>query len=217
MKRDAQRRYVAVEGPPGAGVSALARALAAATEARLVTDPAVINPFRDELAGDPRRWAFQSQIFCLLARWRQQQDLAQEDLFQPGGVVCDYTFGRDALYAAVTLSPDELSLYRRVHALLDGRTQRPDLVVYLTADREILRSRIRKLVPSSDRVVKLNVIDELARAMDDCFFAWEQTPLLVINTSELEAVERADQLEALIDLIGKTRAGVHHYRPMQTR
>jgi deoxyadenosine/deoxycytidine kinase len=188
-----------------------------ATEARLVVDPAVLNPFREEFAGDPRRWAFQSQIYCLLARWRQQTEMLQEDLFHPGGVVCDYTFGRDALYATVTLPAEELALYRRVHALLDGRLTRPDLVVYLTADREVLRTRIKRQVASSDRVIKLNVIDELARAMDECFFAWEQTPLLVINTSELEVLERPEQLEELIDLIGKTRAGVHHYRPMQTR
>jgi len=210
------RRYVAVEGPPGAGVSALARALARAGDARLVVDPAVGNPFRDDYAADPRRYAFQSQIFCLLARWRQQLELGQDDLFHPGGVVCDYTFGRDALYAAVTLASEELALYRRVHALLDGRVPRPDLVVYLTADRDVLRSRIRRLVTSSDRVIKLSVIDELARAMDDRFFAWEETPLLVINTSELDVVEKESQLEELIDLIGKTRAGVHHYRPMQT-
>ena len=156
-------------------------------------------------------------MFCLLARWRQQGEISQDDLFHPGGVVCDYTFGRDALYAAVTLPAEELALYRRVHALLEGPLTRPDLVVYLTADREVLRSRIKRQVASSDRVIKLNVIEELARAMDECFFAWEQTPLLVINTSELETLERPDQLEELIDLIGKTRAGVHHYRPMQTR
>ncbi|HTM21239.1 MAG TPA: deoxynucleoside kinase [Kofleriaceae bacterium] len=216
MKAEPRRRFVAIEGPPGAGVSALARALAAAVEARLVVDPAVMNPFRDDFAGDPRRWGFQSQIFCLLARWKQQSEIGQDDLFHPGGVVCDYTFGRDALYAAVTLPAEELALYRRVHALLDGRLPRPDLVVYLTADKEILRSRIRRQVASSDRVIKLNVIDELARAMDERFFAWEETPLLVINTSELEAVELPGQLEELIELIGKTRAGVHHYRPMQT-
>jgi deoxyadenosine/deoxycytidine kinase len=208
-------RYIAVDGAPGSGVSAMARALAAATDSRLVIDPAPDNPFRDEFARDPRRYAFQTQTYCLLARYRQQVELAQPDLFDPTGVVADYVFARDAMYARVTLTPDEFALYQRIHALLDARIPTPDLVVYLSADRDVLRSRVRKLVSSSDRVIKLKVIDRLAEEMDDFFFAYGAGPLLVINTSEFDFVEQPDQLEELIELIQKTRAGVHHYRPMQ--
>jgi hypothetical protein len=101
-------------------------------------------------------------------------------------------------------------------ALLDARTPTPDLVVYLTADREILRSRVRRLVSSSDRMIKLNVIERLAAEMDEHFFSYESGPLLVINTSEYDFVERPAELGEFIELIEKTRAGVHHYRPMQT-
>ncbi len=212
-----ENRYVAIDGPPGAGVSALARALASATEATLVCDPAPENPFLDDYAQDPRRYAFQTQTYCLLARYRQQVELAQPDLFAPTGVVVDYTFGRDALYARTTLNHDEFELYRRIHELLDARLPTPDLVVYLRADPDVLRARTRKIVPSSDRIIKLSVIDHLAAEMDEYFFSYEGSPLLVINTSEFDIVEHPNQLEEFIELIVKTRAGVQHYRPMQTR
>ncbi|RMH36789.1 MAG: deoxynucleoside kinase [Deltaproteobacteria bacterium] len=211
------RRYVAVDGPPGAGVSALARALAAATDATLVADPAPANPFLDDYARDPRRYAFQAQVYCLLARYRQQLEIAQPDLFGPTGVVADYVFARDALFAEVSLAPGEFALYRKIHALLSPRLPRPDLVVYLTADREVLRARIRRSVAAADRVIKLNVMDQLAHAMDEFFFSYDQTPLLVINTSEFDVVEQPNQLEAFIEVIRKARTGVQHYRPIRGR
>lgn len=216
MTTRCEPRYVAVEGPPGSGVSALARALATATGATLVADPAPDNPFLDQFARDPVRFGFQAQTYCLLARYRQQLELAQPDLFGPTGVVADYLFARDALFARVTLSPNEFTLYRKVHALLSPHLPTPDLVVYLTAGREVLRSRVRRSVAASDRVIKLNVMDQLAEEMDNFFFSYDDTPLLVINTSEFDFVEQPNHLEEFIEVIRKARAGVQHYRPMQT-
>ena len=210
-------RYIAIDGPPGAGVSALAQALAAVTDATLVRDPAPDSPFLDDFARDPRRFAFQTQTYCLLSRYRQQVELAQPDLFAPTGVVADYIFARDAMFGRITLTSEEFALYRRIHELLDNRVPVPDLVVYLAADADVLRARARRIVPSSDRIIKLKVIDRLAAEMDEYFFSYEGGPLLVINTSEFDIVEHPNQLEEFIELIIKTRAGVHHYRPMQTQ
>ncbi len=212
----AQHRYIAVEGPPGSGVSALARALAAATDATLVADPAPDNPFLAEFARDPVRFGFQAQTYCLLARYRQQLELAQPDLFAPAGVVADYVFARDALFARITLTANEFQLYRKIYQLLEPRLPSPDLVVYLTADREVLRGRIRRCVAPVDRVVKLKVMDQLAADMDAYFFSYAETPLLVINTSEFDIVEQPKHLEEFIEVIRKARAGVQHYRPMKT-
>src|SRR6185503_6923313 len=104
------RRYVAVDGPPGSGASAVAAALATATGAALLSDPAPGNPFRDDFARSPERFAFQTQTYCLLARYRQQAEIAQPDLFSPSGTVTDHVFARDQLFARVTLRPDELHL-----------------------------------------------------------------------------------------------------------
>jgi deoxyadenosine/deoxycytidine kinase len=209
-----ERRYIAIDGPPGSGASALARAVAARGGAVLHADPAPSSPFKAEFADHPERFAFQTQTYCLLARYRQQLELAQPDLFATGGAVTDYWFAKDRLYARVVLTRDELALYERIHALLAGRLPEPSLVVYVTADTDVLRRRIRGLVPSADRVIKLNVIDQLAAEMDHYAFGYDQGPLLAINTSELDAVETPAHLEELTEHILSTRAGVHHIRPL---
>ena len=217
MSERSERRYVAIDGPPGSGVSALARALAQTTRSTLVADPAPDNPFLDDYARDPVRFGFQAQTYCLLARYRQQLELAQPDLFAPAGVVADYVFARDALFARTTLTANEYALYLKVHQLLTARLPKPDLVVFLTANREVLRTRIRRSVAASDRVIKLKVMDQLAAEMDDHFFSYDETPLLVINTSEFDIVEQPNHLEEFIDVIRKARAGVQHYRPIKRR
>lgn len=209
-----EMRYIAIDGPPGAGVSALARALADATGSELVSDPAPGNPFREQYAKNPARVAFQAQAHCLVARYQQQLELCQTDLLYPGGVVVDYVFARDALFAKVTLTAEEFGLYAKIHDLLAPRAPSPDLVVYLTAPTDTLKARIKRLVPSADRVIKLNVIDKLAAKMDEYFFSYDGGALLVINTEELDIVEKPEKLEELTEMIRKTRAGIHHVRPI---
>lgn len=210
------RRYVAVDGPPGSGASAVARALAAATGAHLVCDPAPGNPFRDDFAATPDRFAFQTQTYCLLARYRQQAELAQPDLFCPSGTVADYVFARDELFARVTLRPDELHLYRRIHQLLDQRLPQPDLVVYVTAAREVLRARLRALVPSADRVIKLSVVGRLADEMDEHFLTYDRTPILILDTSAVPAPlgqpAASAQLDAAVETVRRTRGGAQCVR-----
>lgn len=209
----ARSRYLAIDGPPGAGVGVLARSLAASLGARLVNDPTSENPFLDSFARDPKRFAFQTQLYFLLARYRQQMELAQGDLFHRGGVVADYSFGRDRLWARLTLSPDELALYEKVHTLLDARVSRPDLVVYLTARPEVLRNRLQRRVKPTDRVVEAGLIDEIAEAMSAFFFRYDDGPLLVVNTSEIDCVEDERWLDEIAAVIRRTRSGVNHYVP----
>lgn len=206
-------RYIAVEGPPGAGVGVVAGKLSGALGARLVRDPTADNPFMGGFANDPRRFALQAQLFFLLARYRQQGDLAQTELFAQGGVVADYLFARDALWARLSLSPEELALYDKVYALLDARVPRPDLVVYLTARPEVLRARLKRRVKANDRVIEAGLVDDIARAMSEFFFRYEDSPLLVVNTSEIDDVEQGIKLDEIIAVIRRTRAGVHHYIP----
>jgi deoxyadenosine/deoxycytidine kinase len=204
--------YIAVEGPPGAGVTPLAQKLAQTLGARLIRDPTADNPFLDGFANDPKRFGFQTQLFMLLARYRQQGELTQGDLFQRGGVVADYLFARDRLWAGLVLSADELRLYQKIYALLDAQVPRPDLVVYLTARPEVLRARIKRRVKSTDRVIEAGLIDEIAQSLSGYFFRYQDGPLLVVNTSEIDDVE-GDFLDEVIAVIRRTRAGVHHYIP----
>lgn len=186
----------------------IARTLAAATHATLYADPAPHNPFRDEFAKDPARFAFQTQTYCLLTRYRQQVELAQPDLFSPSGAVTDYLFARDELFARVTLRPDEMHLYQRIHQLFDQRIPEPDLVVYVTGSRETLRGRVRAAVPSSDRVIKLSVFDQLADVMDDYFLNYERGPLLILDSSSIPVMEEPSALADVVDLVRKTTGGV---------
>jgi deoxyguanosine kinase len=204
--------YIALEGPPGAGVSALAHKLSQAMGARLVCDPTGDNPFLEGFSNDPKRFGFQAQLFMLLARYRQQGELGQGDLFQRGGVVADYLFARDRLWARLVLDADELRLYEKVYGLLDAQVPRPDLVVYLTARPEVLRARIKRRVKPTDRVVEAGLIDEIAQSLSGYFFRYEDGPLLVVNTSEIDDVE-GEFLDEVIAVIRKTRTGVHHYIP----
>jgi deoxyadenosine/deoxycytidine kinase len=205
-------RYIAVEGPPGAGVGLVAERLAGHLTARLVRDPTADNPFLEGFARDNRKFAFQAQLFFLLARYRQQQDLAQEDLFT-SGTVADYCFARDRLWARLTLSADEVALYEKIYGLLDARVPRPDLVVYVTARPEVLRARLQKRVKPTDRVVEAGLIDEIAASMSRFFFQYDESPLLVVNTSEIDQMESEAHLDEIVAVIRRTRAGINHYHP----
>ncbi len=207
-------RYIAVDGPPGAGASALARALAKRLGAALVVDPARQNPLLPELAERPQRTAFQTQIYCLLARWQQQRELEQPELFGPRSVVCDYFFARDALFAAAVLGRDELDLYDKIASSVGEPRLVPDLAVFVTADLSVLRSRVKRLVGSVDRVIKLSVLDELAASMNDWVFSYRQGPLLVINTSEFDFEGEPGKIEELTDVIINANAGTQHVRPL---
>jgi deoxyguanosine kinase len=208
-------RYIAVEGPIGAGKSTLAQILAERLGARLVEDAADENPFLASFYGDRRKHAFQAQLFFLLSRFQQQQVLFQQDLFSRS-TVADYLFARDRIYASLTLSADELTLYDRVYELLGPRTVRPDLVVYLQARTEVLLQRVRRRGRDDERSIDGDYLEALASAYGDFFFHYDETPLLVVNTSDIDLESSAQDVEALLTVIRRHRKGTQHYVPMGT-
>src|SRR5262245_46110431 len=133
-------RYIAVEGPIGVGKTALARRLATEFGSRLVLEHVDENPFLRKFYEDSGKYAFQTQLFFLLERYRQQLEMGQGDLFTQGGVVADYLFAKDGIFAGITLGAEEFHLYQQIFQLLDQRLPRPDLVIYLEARPEVLRS-----------------------------------------------------------------------------
>jgi deoxyadenosine/deoxycytidine kinase len=209
-------RYIAVEGPIGAGKTTLAQLLAERTGARMVLEPVEENPFLAGFYDDARAHAFQTQLFFLLSRFQQQQQLLQQDLFNQG-TVADYLFAKDRVFAALTLDPAELALYDRLYEVLGPRVVRPDLVVYLQARTDVLLTRIRKRGRPFERDIEPAYLEALATAYNDFFFHYEETPLLVVNASELDLTGSPEDAEALLTVIRRHRKGTQHYVPLGTR
>ena len=209
-------RYIAIEGPIGVGKSSLARILAQKFGARLVKEEVANNPFLERFYDNPRKYAFQTQLFFLLSRYRQQKELAQGSLFD-SGVVCDYILAKDKIFALINLEDDEVSLYESVYRLLASTLPKPDMVVYLQARPEVLLSRVRKRGVAYERNISLDYLKTLSDAYNEYFFHYNETPLLVVNTSEIDFVERSRDLEHLVREVKSMRRGTQHYIPLGSR
>lgn len=209
-------RYIAVEGPIGVGKTSLAQILAERLGGRLVLDAVEENPFLADFNADRRRHAFQAQLFFLLSRFQQQQALFQQDLFSQS-TVSDYLFAKDRIFAAHALSPAELPLYDRLYELLGPRVVKPDLVVYLQARPEVLLQRIRRRGRDFERHLDPAWVESLAAAYNDYFFHYEETPLLVVNASDVDLEGNPEHLEPLLAVIRRHRKGTQHYVPLGTR
>ncbi|HVR64955.1 MAG TPA: deoxynucleoside kinase [Polyangia bacterium] len=211
MARTDRPRYIAVEGPIGAGKSSLAEILADELSARIIRESPEENPFLGPFYKNPRRHAMSVQLFFLLQRYGQQAELSQGDLFARGGTVSDYLFAKDRLFASLNLSPDEMALYDRIYQMLKPRTVAPDLVVYLQARTDVLLERIRKRGRSEERPIRAEYIEQVARAYAEFFFNYNEGPLLIVNASDIDFVGNAEDRAALVSVIRRTRTGTSHW------
>ena len=209
-------RYIAIEGPIGVGKSSLAKILAQKYASRLVKEEIAGNPFLERFYENPRKFAFQTQLFFLLSRYRQQRELAQGDLFE-AGLVCDYILAKDKIFALINLEDDEISLYESVYKLLVSTLPKPDLVIYLQARPEVLLSRVRKRGIAYERNISLDYLRTLSDAYNEYFFHYNETPLLVVNTSEIDFVESPRDLEHLVREVKSVKRGTQHYIPLGSR
>jgi deoxyadenosine/deoxycytidine kinase len=209
-------RYIAIEGPIGVGKSSLAKLLAQKFGSRLVKEEVASNPFLERFYENPRKYAFQAQLFFLLSRYRQQKELAQGDLFEEG-VVCDYIMAKDKIFALINLEDDEVSLYESIFKLLVPQLAKPDLVIYLQARPEVLLSRVRKRGIGYERNISLDYLKTLSDAYNEYFFHYNETPLLIVNTSEIDFVESARDLEHLVREVKSVKRGMQHYIPLGSR
>lgn len=206
-------RYIAIEGATGVGKTRLARMLGARLNARLVLEEAEDNPFLPLFYEDSERYRFQAQVFFMLSRYRQQQELHQMDLFQ-SMVVGNYLFARDRIYAHAILNDTELSLYERLAEILHPEAPRPDLVIYLQDSVENLMRRIRKRGRGYERVITESYLSRLVEAYTHFFFHYTETPLLVVNLSQIDFAERPEDFEGLLQQVISPPAGTRYYRPV---
>lgn len=204
--------YVAVEGVIGVGKTTLARMVAERLDAELILETAEENPFLPKFYQDPRRYAFQTQVFFLLSRYHQLGQLAARDLFAQR-IVCDFLFDKDGLFASVNLSESELLLYEKIVPLMREQLPRPDLVVYLQARTEVLLDRIRRRKVPYERQIGRDYLEALNSAYNYFFFHYDQTPLLVVKTDEIDFVHRPEHFEDLLHQIERSVDGKQYYVP----
>lgn len=198
--------YLAIEGVIGVGKTTLARLLQPVFHADLLLEVFEENPFLSDFYGDRERYAFQTQIFFLLSRYHQQHSNVPVALSGGASLIADYTFEKDSLFAGINLKGDELAMYDRVHEALAEKIPLPDLIIYLRADLQILMQRIAMRDRPYERNMERAYIEELCLAYDD-FFAGRhhpKSPVLTIDTNELDYIAKAEDLKWVEERIRQT-------------
>jgi len=204
--------YIAVEGVIGVGKTIFARMLAERTNSELLNEEVFENPFLVDFYKHRKRYAFPCQMFFLVSRFHQQQQLMVRDLFAQR-IVSDYLFAKDSIFASVNLNERELVLYNKLAQVLSRDVPKPDLVIYLQANTDILYSRIRKRNYSFERSIDLDYLKILNDAYDYYFFHYNDTPLLVVKTDEIDFVNTPGHFDDLIEQIRKPLGGKRYYVP----
>jgi deoxyadenosine/deoxycytidine kinase len=205
-------RYIVTEGPVGVGKTSLTSLLAEELGARLILEQAEENPFLTPFYKDPVRYRFQTQMFFLLSRFSQQQEMAQPDLFTRI-TISDYLFDKDRIFAYVNLDDNELTLYEQFYKILEPKIVKPDLVIFLQADTDTLLRRIKQRGRSFEKEIGPDYIAAVNEAYNQFFFRYTDTPLLVINTSDIDFVHRREDLDDLLKQILGMKQGTQYYVP----
>ena len=206
-------RYVAVEGVIGVGKTTMVKLLAARMACMPLFEEFENNPFLADFYRDRSRFAFQTQVFFLLSRFRQIQDhFHQQDLFHPQ-VVSDYMFAKDKIFATQNLDENEMILYQRLSGLLERELPRPDYVIYLQADTKTLLSRVRQRDRYYERNIEEGYLESLNQAYNNFFHYYDASPLLIVNTNHIDFVRSSDDLNLLLDQILKVPEGVSYFSP----
>ena len=213
-EQERDHRYIAIEGPIGVGKTTFAQILARELKGRVVLEKADENPFLAKFYHEPEHYAFQTQLFFLFSRYRQQQELFQLDLFSKSTVL-DYLFARDRIFAAINLNDEEFALYQQIQQLLIGQIPKPDLVIYLQAEPKTLFQRIKKRGREFEKEIEEDYLSLLIEHYNQFFFNYNDSPLLIIQTNDIDFVQSRDAMEDLLKQIRLMKSGMQYYNPMQ--
>ncbi|MDH3688907.1 MAG: deoxynucleoside kinase [Gammaproteobacteria bacterium] len=205
--------YMAIEGPIGVGKTSLARRLADAFSCELILERPEDNPFLERFYQARKQYALPTQLSFLFQRVRILQSLRQRDMFSPVRVA-DFVLEKDPLFASSTLDDDELRLYQQVFAQMSPDVPVPDLVIYLQAPVDVLMERIRRRRIPYERSIEPEYLKELSDAYARMFYQYNASPLLIINVSQINFVERDRDFETLLNQIKQIRTGRHYFNPL---
>ncbi len=205
-------RHVAIEGPIGVGKTSLVNLLSKRLHGTKILQDAD-NPFLEDFYKDKRGAAFRTQLFFLLSRFDQQRSIAQRDLFTQL-IIADYTFPKDKIFAYLTLEDSELMIYNRLYDLLYETVPKPDLVIYLQASLDTLMRRIKKRGRAYEKSISSTYLQELSDAYSHYFYRYDETPLLVVNTNDIDFVNTPEHFDQLVEQIRNAQKGTQYYVPL---
>lgn len=209
---DTLPRYIAVEGPIGVGKTSLAKRLAQTFNYDIVLEKPEENPFLERFYRNPKQYALSTQLFFLFQRAQQLQDLKQDDLFEPVRVA-DFLIDKDRLFARQNLDPDEFVLYENVYQHLTLNAPVPDLVIYLQAPTHVLLSRIQKRGIPAEQAIEAEYLDKLNDSYTSFFHYYDASPLLIVNSTDLDLVGNNDDYQQLVNRIMQSPQGIHYFNP----
>jgi deoxyguanosine kinase len=206
-------KYIAIEGVIGSGKTSLAKKINERLNSELVLEQFEANPFLEKFYSDRKRYAFQTQMFFLVNRYKQQQELIQENLFIDY-FVCDYIFDKDRIFAYLNLNGEELKLYESIFPLLSKSLRKPDLIVYLQSGVDRLMYNIKKRSRRIERNITRSYIEELSEAYNHFFFRYSSAPLLIVNSTEIDFVNSDNDFDELFkEIFRKDRALTEYFKP----
>lgn len=208
-----QSRYIAIEGPIGVGKSSLVSKLAETFNSDVLLEQPTKNPFLKRFYSSPKQHALPTQLFFLFQRVKQLQATQQGDLFS-GGLVSDFMLEKDPLFAQVTLDDDEYRLYKQVYSNLNVEIPKPDLVIYLQAPVEVLQERIEKRKISYESDIKMRYLQKISDAYTAYFHRYDKSPLLIVNATDINFVDKQNHFDELVDRIRKVDSGKNYFNPL---
>jgi deoxyadenosine/deoxycytidine kinase len=203
-------RYVVVEGP--IGKTSLAKRLAESLASDLILERAEENPFLERFYRNRRHAALPTQLFFLLQRARQMEQLRQADMFAPVRVA-DFLIEKDRLFAELNLDASELRLYEEVAATLDLDAPKPDLVIYLQAPAHVLMRRVAARGAPYEQFIDLDYLERLGEAYARFFYDYDGAPLLIVNAASIDPIHRESDYQELLRTIARVKRGRHFFNP----
>ncbi len=205
-------RYLAVDGPIGAGKTTLVERLASRFDSTKILED-IENPFLGDFYRDVAGAAFQTELYFLLSRFKQQQDLVQPELFSRL-LLSDYAFQKNRIFAYLNLTDDELLIFDKLFLMLEPQVPKPDLVLYLTADLDTCMNRLRRRRMKEEKTISEGYVAELIDAYNHYYYHYNASPLLVLDTRHLDIVHSDKDFEELVTQLRRPIRGTQYYVPL---
>ncbi len=210
-------KYIAIEGVIGVGKTSLARKLAERLNAKLILENFSDNPFLEKFYHDPVSYAFHTQMYFLMSRYKQLQEIKQIDLFHEF-YVADYIFEKDKIFAYLNLQDDELKLYEKIVSLIERSIVIPDIIIYLQSNVERLMQNIRHRDREIEKEIKEDYIKDLNEGYNYFFFRYKATKVMIVNSAEIDFVNNETDFENLItEILKPEHSAIEYYNPVPVK